>query len=182
MNITGPTYEGHFPYGWTTVFLNESCYKHCAEKIQVMFTKNLLMHLRIAPNRLISDLQHEFNKAFPFLKIEFFQNRNKQLPAFTFQQILPHNKRIAEGQAAVADGDIEISPDMKVKDLEKMFKDQFSLVAQVFRRSGNLWLETTMTDDWTLGQQNEHGREISTDSKKDISRENDYDLSRDADH
>lgn len=125
------------------------------------------MHLRIAPNRLISDLQKDFNDAFPFLKIEFFQNRDHQLPAFTFRQILPHNKRIVEGQAGITDGDIEISADTKVKDLEKILKDQYSLVAQVFRRSGNLWLETTMTDDWTLGQQNEHGREISTDVRKD---------------
>jgi len=141
------------------------------------------MHLRIAPNRLISDLQKDFNNAFPFLKIEFFQNRNPQMSAFTIRQILPHNKRIVDGQAAVTDGDIEVNSQMKVKELEKIFKDQFSLVAHVFRRSGNLWLETTMTDDWTLGQQNEHGREISTDTKKnDTPGDNDYELNRDADH
>ena len=139
------------------------------------------MYLRITPNRLISDLQKDFNNAFPFLKIEFFQNRNQQLPAFTFQQILPQHKRIVDGQTAITDGDIEISPATKVKDLEKIFKDQFCLAAQVFRRSGNLWLETTMTDDWTLGQQNEHGREISTDSKKYDPGDNDYELNRDAD-
>jgi hypothetical protein len=155
---------------------------NCDENIQVMFSKNFLMNLHIAPNRLISDLQKDFNKAFPFLKLEFFQNRNQQLPAFTFQQILTHNNRIAEGQTAITDGDIEVKPDMKVKDLEKIFKDQFSLAAQVFRRSGNLWLETTMTDNWTLRQQNEHGREISTDNKKDDPGKDDYELSRDADH
>src|SRR6185369_15066958 len=146
-----------------------------------MFSKNFLMHLRIGPNRLISDVQKDFNNAFPFLKIEFFQNRNLQ-PAFTFQQIVPHNKRIAEDQAPISDGDIEINSTMTVKDLEKIFKDQFSLAVQVFRRSGNLWLETTMTDEWTLRQQNEHGREISTDSKKTNSAGDDYDLNRDADH
>lgn len=140
------------------------------------------MNLRIAPNRLISDLQKDFNNAFPFLKLEFFRNRNQQVPAFTFQQILPHNNRIAEGQTAITDGDIEVNPDMKVKDLEKIFKDQFSLAVQVFRRSGNLWLETTMTDNWTLRQQNEHGREISTDNKKDDFGKEDYELNRDADH
>ena len=65
---------------------------------------------------------------------------------------------------------------------EKIFKDQFSLAVQVFRRSGNLWLETTMTDNWTLRQQNEHGREISTDNKKNDLGKDDYELSRDADH
>jgi len=140
------------------------------------------MNLRIAPNRLVSDLQKDFNNAFPFLKLEFFRNRNQQLPAFTFQQIIPHSNRIAEGQTAITDGDIEVNPDMKVKDLEKIFKDQFSLAVQVFRRSGNLWLETTMTDEWTLEQQNEHGREISTDSKKANSAEDDYELNSDTDH
>jgi hypothetical protein len=154
----------------------------CEEKLQFMVSKNFLMNLRVAPNRLISDLQKEFNNAFPFLKIEFFQIRNPQLPAFAFRQILPHNKRIVDGQTAITGGDIEISSDMKVKDLEKIFKNQFSLAVQVLRRSGNLWLETTMTDEWTLGQQNEHGREISTDTKKDNAGESDYDLNRDADH
>jgi hypothetical protein len=139
-----------------------------------MISKNFLMNLRIAPNRLISDLQKDFNNAFPFLKLEFFRNRNQQLPAFTFQQILPHSNRIAEGQTAITDGDIEVNPDMKVKDLEKIFQDQFSLAVQVFRRSGNLWLETTMTDNWTLRQQNEHGREISTDNKKDDFEKDDF--------
>lgn len=140
------------------------------------------MHLRIAPNRLISDLQKDFNNAFPFLKIEFFQNRNPQTSTVAIRQILPHNKRIVDGQTSVTDGDIEVNSQMKVKELEKIFKDQFSLVAHVFRRSGNLWLETTMTDDWTLGQQNEHGREISTDTRNDTSGDNDYELNRDADH
>jgi len=68
---------------------------------------------------------------------------------------------------------------MKVIDLEKMFKNRFNLSAQVFRKSGNLWLETTMTDNWTLLQQNNHGREIST-GKKNPDKADDFDLNRDA--
>jgi hypothetical protein len=147
----------------------------------IMLNKNFLMKLRIAPNRLISDVQRDFNNAFPFLKIEFFRNRNLQ-PAFTFQQMLPHNKQLAEGQTALTGGDIEITSTMTVKDLEKIFKDQFSLAVQVFRRSGNLWLETTITDGWTLGLQNQHGREISAGGRRDDAEDNDYELNRDADH
>ena len=76
---------------------------------------------------------------------------------------------------------IEVVEEMKVKDLERIFKDQFSLAMQVFRKSGNLWLETTMTDNWTLQQQNDHGREIST-VKINKDRPEDFDLSRDAGH
>ena len=82
---------------------------------------------------------------------------------------------------AIKDGDIQINEEMKVIELEKLFKDKFKLAVQVFRKSGNLWLETTMTDNWTLAQQNNHGREIST-GKNINTQTDDYDLNRDADH
>ncbi|MBI5856306.1 MAG: hypothetical protein HZB42_01545 [Sphingobacteriales bacterium] len=139
------------------------------------------MQLHIGPNRFIGDIQKEFNKAFPFLKIEFFNNKTFNRSGFMAHQIIPQNKKIGESQLNITDGDIQVEKDMKVKDLEKIFKDQFSLAVQVFRKSGNLWLETTMTDNWTLQQQNNHGREISTGKNAD-EKPGDYDLNRDAGH
>ena len=140
------------------------------------------MQLHIAPNRLISEIQKEFNKAFPFLKIEFFNNKSFDRSGFMAHQIIPQTRKIGDGQLAITDGDIDIEEEMKVKDLEKIFKYQFSLAAQVFRKSGNLWLETTMTDNWTLQQQNDHGREISTVKQTKEDPPEDYDLNRDSDH
>jgi hypothetical protein len=145
-----------------------------------MFINPGTMHLHIAPNRLISDIQKEFNEAFPFLKIEFFKTRSFTRSDFMAHQIIPAQRKIGDGQLAITDGDIEVVEEMKVMDLEKIFKDQFSLAMQVFRKSGNLWLETTMTDNWTLQQQNDHGREIST-AKKTKDLPGDFDLTRDAD-
>ena len=139
------------------------------------------MRLHIAPNRLISDIQTEFNTAFPFLKLEFFTNRSHPRRGSSAGQLIPHNRKIGDNQAYITDGDIPIPGEMKVVELEKLLKEQFSLAAQVFRKSGNLWLETTMTDNWTLEQQNKHGREIST-VKKELEEPPDYDLSRDNDH
>jgi hypothetical protein len=146
-----------------------------------MFTNLEIMRLHIAPYRLISDIQTDFNEAFPFLKIEFFKNRSFSRSEFMAHQIIPSHRKIGDCQLAILDGNIEIAEKMKVKDLEKIFKDQFTLAAQVFRKSGNLWLETTMTDNWSLQQQNDHGREISTVR---ITKEEpeDFDLNRDADH
>lgn len=140
------------------------------------------MRLRISPNRLVSDVQKDFNSVFPFLKIEFFRKKASRQPDLPVAHIVPHNQKIGHTQSAICDGDMEINADMKVKDIEKLFKEQFSLMAQIFRRSGNLWLQTTMTDNWTLAHQNEHGREISSGvSEKIIPEENEYDLNRDAD-
>lgn len=146
-----------------------------------MFTNLMNMKLHIAPNSLISDIQKEFNKAFPFLKIEFFNNKSFSRTEFSAQQIIAANRRIGDTQLAIKDGDIQINEEMKVIELERLFKEKFKLAVQVFRKSGNLWLETTMTDNWTLQQQNNHGREIST-GRSNIKNEDDYDLTRDADH
>ena len=146
-----------------------------------MFINPLNMQLHIAPNRLIGDIQTEFNKAFPYLKIEFFNNKTFNRTGFMAYQIIPQNKKIGESQLNITDGEIRVEEEMKVKDLEKIFKEQFNLAVQVFRKSGNLWLETTMTDDWTLQQQNNHGREISS-GKNTVDKADDFDLNRDADH
>ena len=79
---------------------------------------------------------------------------------------------------ATKEGVAEISGDMTVLELENLFMNRFGLAAQVFRKSGNIWLETIRTDNWTLKQQNNHGMEISEDEH--FREENDYDLSRDA--
>lgn len=127
-----------------------------------MFTNQIIMQLHIKPNRLISDIQDEFNTKFPFLKIEFFKNKSLSRSDFSSSQIIPKNRKIGEGQPAMKDGDIDIDLDMKVIELEKIFRDQFNLSVEVLRKSGNLWLETSMTDNWTLQQQNNHGMELST--------------------
>ena len=91
------------------------------------------MNLHIAPNSLISDIQKEFNKAFPFLKIEFFNNKSFSRTEFSAQQIIAANRRIVDTQLAIKDGDIQINEEMKVIELEKLFKDKFKLAVQVFR-------------------------------------------------
>lgn len=140
------------------------------------------MYLHIAPNRLIKEVQKEFNTEFPYLKFEFFRNKPSGQPGLPLKNLILHNCRIGEMQAAITDGDVEIKEDMKVEDLENIFKDKFGLSMQIFRRSGNIWLETTMTDNWTLGRQNEHGKEISAEGIINEPAQSEYDLSGDEGH
>ncbi len=146
-----------------------------------MITKLLSMNLHISPNFLISDVQKEFNTEFAFLKLEFFKKKALSHSDYSASQMVPGNRKIGYIQVSRIEGNIEIDGKMKVQDLETRLKDVFSLAVQVFRKSGNLWLETTMTDSWTRTQQNNHGRELSTGIGYDT-RIEDYDLNRDADH
>ncbi|HEY6978517.1 MAG TPA: hypothetical protein VH396_19600, partial [Chitinophagaceae bacterium] len=56
---------------------------------------------------------------------------------------------------------IDISKQRTVAQLEEDFKELFGLHAQLYRKLGNLWIETSLTDDWTLEQQNNEGGFIS---------------------
>ena len=116
------------------------------------------MKLPINDERLISDVQADFNHYYPYLKLEFFpRNGNVSKPP----QFLSPGTRIDDIVYTMQDGTIQLSDQMTVSELERIFNERFGLRVQVFRKSGNIWLETTRTDKWTLKVQNDHGREIS---------------------
>ncbi len=139
------------------------------------------MKIQISPNQPISAVQKQFNSEFEFLKLEFFTKWALKNSDYSAGQLIKTNKKIGEIQAIQSSGEIDIDGKMKVKELEMKLKNDFGLAAQIFRKSGNLWLETTMTDNWSLEQQNRHGKELSTGPDY-TTRGADYDLNRDADH
>lgn len=139
------------------------------------------MYLEINGERLISEIQKDFCAVYPFLKVEFFKNGNIRKDRYPANNIIPHNQPVKTAWHWKKDlGSLAINDDMTVTDLETALIDQFGLSAQVFRRSGNLWLETTITDYWTLKQQNDHGREITIGNTRGNNYNNlDYELNRD---
>jgi hypothetical protein len=139
------------------------------------------MQLLINGDRLIKEVQQEFAEAYPFLKIEFFKNNEEQKGHTLKQTRIEHNKKLGDaGLRKGADGNLIVEDLMSVTSLEKAFVEQFGLGIQVFRKSGNIWLETSITDGWTLKQQNELGKEISISKETDKKEDLDYDLNRDA--
>ena len=133
------------------------------------------MQINIYPSKKISEVQAEFHSEFPYLKLEFFRNQKKK-------ESVPLNPELSLGkvQPETPDGYLSFEKNTTVGELEHILQSDFKLNAQVFRLSGNVWLETTLTDQWTLQKQNEHGRELS---QSDTSEENaeDFDLLRDED-
>ena len=118
------------------------------------------MEITIHDYRKIYDVQDEFHLAFPYLKLDFsyhprVQNMTSQ------KRVLDHLKTLGEFRPLCKNGAISITPDMTVADLEYLFYNNYGLVVQVLRKSGKVWLETTVTDGWTLEKQNEQGEELS---------------------
>ena len=122
------------------------------------------MKLEITQNNSIHEVQQEFNRQYPFLRVEFYKSSDSYKGSK--RQHLVNSMPVAKA-GLTRNGKIELNDLMTVGQLEKILQTEFGLSAQVSRKSGVLWLETTMTDGWTLRQQNEHGKELSDGIQRD---------------
>ena len=120
------------------------------------------MNVVINDNMNIATVQQLFNEIFPFLKIEFFEKENRVNTVLTKKRIHNSNKKLIEFKIPqIVETEICIHPNMTVTELEKELKKLYKIQTQVFRKSGNIWLETTITDGWTLKEQNNQGEMIT---------------------
>ena len=126
------------------------------------------MKLMINQNQKISEIIEKFNQVFPFLKIEFFSNPINSFGNKKRNLIIYADKTLGECRTIVKQGELTVSPHMTVSDLENKFNSIYGLLVQVYRKSGKAWLETTLTDSWTLEEQNNQGRALSSEENKII--------------
>lgn len=119
------------------------------------------MKIQINDHRKIHAIQKEFSTMFPWLKIEFFSKPHKIKAGSPRTELVPSAKTLGECRTVHDSGTITITPGMTVADLEQSFRDVYGLAVQIFRKSGRTWLETTVTDTWTLEKQNEQGQLLS---------------------
>ncbi|HVV03719.1 MAG TPA: hypothetical protein VHC96_05815 [Puia sp.] len=127
------------------------------------------MNSNLARQRLIKKVQEEFTKTYPFLKIDFSKGKDQGRTTRTgaSPDMLPSSAGEDEAACDAAQNllwqELGICDDMKINEVEVLLQYHFGVPAQVLRKSGNLWMETRMTQHWTLRQQNEHGYEIDKD-------------------
>jgi hypothetical protein len=122
--------------------------------------KNNTMELFINDKITIRELQRQFNSEFPYLKIEFFDippTRNG-LPK---SRMYPNHRTLGTCRKQHNEETMQIFPDDPVEKIELAFWEKFGLSTEVFRKSGNLWIETTLSDSWTLKRQNDEGKAFS---------------------
>ncbi|MEK7253498.1 MAG: hypothetical protein AAB316_02035 [Bacteroidota bacterium] len=111
----------------------------------------------ITDNKKLKDIKAEFHAKFPFLKLEFYIGKHESHKPSPARQQLDPEKTIGEVRSIHVEGDLGIDAHLKVSTLEDRFWENYGLNVQVFRRSGNLWLQTSASDEWTLAEQNRKG-------------------------
>lgn len=114
--------------------------------------------MKLARNKKIKDLQIEFNKLYPYLKIEFFDTPNQNGEGTDEIHLIDPNTHLNKMNMDLRSGTISTNKKLQVREFEKMFETTFGLYVQVYRKSHGKWLQTWATDIWTLEEQNHRGK------------------------
>jgi len=121
------------------------------------------MEITISKNSLVEEVQKVFSEFFPYLRLNFLPINKlsaspKALPkSLNIKPLL----KFGDLNNNLLTGRVDLSDTTTVTEVVNIFRSRFGINVQVLRKSGNIWLEASMTGNWSLGQQNEHGREIS---------------------
>jgi hypothetical protein len=106
--------------------------------------------------QLFKSVQREFNRRYPFLRIEW---RHK-----------PDETRLndyIEEKGPAADSDfltrnIGLNDNMTIVELGSALQRLFGPPVIILRKSYSGWQETNMTGEWSLRRHNKHGHDVST--------------------
>ncbi len=125
------------------------------------------MKIKINQQTKLKDIQTEFQKSFPNLSLEFYAHVHQEEEGSKKKDTLDKDLTIHEISPNIPDASLDIKGNMPVADLEAELAEILGFGAQVFRKSGNVWLQTTATDHLTLDEQNLKAKERETLGEND---------------
>jgi hypothetical protein len=122
------------------------------------------MQIVVHEDRSISWIREEFNLLFPYLMLEFQEKLQKTGGSSKRKIVRDTDKKLGDYLNIQPNQGITITPEMTVERLEQLFRSIYGLEFCVLRKSGKMWLRTTITSSWTLKQQNDEGEILSRES------------------
>jgi hypothetical protein len=125
-----------------------------AEKIRPMY-------IGIEKETRIGDIQKEFNLHYPYLKLEFYKSFPTQIKLSRKPEKIGPDATVERVTQFYKPGSICLDHSSTVSRVVNDLWEDFGLSAFVFRKSGNTWIETSLTDNWTLEKQNNIGESFA---------------------
>jgi hypothetical protein len=119
--------------------------------------------MKIEKQHTVQELFNQFSEKFPHLKLEFYAHEHDHHQGSPATDQLPHSQSLADINPHLDDEIVQIGETMTVSEFENLMKQKFNLNVQVFRKSNDVWLQTTATDHWTLEKQNGKGERSTRD-------------------
>ena len=112
------------------------------------------MENKIEAGKTFAEVQEEFSRTFPYLKIDLVMNsiHSKELCLTT-----------KNGHTQIADkiSYIILTDNTTVKEIVHHFKALFNLSVKVQRKSDGEYVDTILTENWTLSKQNIEGKNMA---------------------
>lgn len=109
----------------------------------------------ISKDQTLKALQEQFQQKYPLLNIAFYSKKPIDGVASKVEDQLHTHELVKDIQQRNHEGSIELNDEMTVSTFENLCAQYFGLYVQVLRKSGQLWLQTTQTNHWTLAKQQE---------------------------
>lgn len=117
------------------------------------------MAISIHPQKKLSEIQQEFQHLFPYLKLMFFHHTHGKGEASAKSDLITADHTLQEVGKFDGHKELSIKPEMTVNALEKEFQSHYGIGVQVFRRAGAIWIQSSVTDNWSLADQNATAKE-----------------------
>jgi hypothetical protein len=112
------------------------------------------MSMTVNPNTTVNELMCQFAEHFPFLRRALYEGVGSKKRAATENDFALKN-----GEKSV---EIKFESTTKVRDFIDYLENLLGWKVQILRSSGKLYIETSVTDQWTLDRQNQEGAELSS--------------------
>lgn len=124
--------------------------------------------MKIERDLTVKDLMTKFATEFPLLQLRFYKKPHDHFEGSKSRDEVSHSLSLSELNPDLNGGEIILTKEMSVDELETILEDKFGLHAQVFRKSGDIWLQTSKTDSWSLERHTQSAQQ-SSDYKEHVS-------------
>ncbi|PSL44168.1 hypothetical protein CLV51_10633 [Chitinophaga niastensis] len=116
------------------------------------------MQIHINDETLVVDIQEEFRRYYPYLKLEFFYKPHVKGEYYAKEEKVISDTPIEKIRVTHHSGWLDINYYRTAAAVEHDCWYLFGFCMQILRKSNGQWLETTGTDNWTLEGLNAAGR------------------------
>lgn len=100
----------------------------------------------------VAIVQGRFQTRYPMLQIQFYRVAHDHFSGSQQKDQVAPSTLLNTLNPELADTEVVLQDGMTVDTLETYFEEKLDLHVQVFRKSGEHWMQTSATDHWTLAK------------------------------
>lgn len=121
------------------------------------------MTIKINDSTTLEEINDSFTRYYPFLKFEFYHHSHLNQQTSLSSDLFAKNMKVGEVSKVHYNGLLKLHYWQKTGVVEQEFRKKTGLNVQIFRKKGDSWVQTVGTDELTLEEQNEAGRNATED-------------------